>query len=103
MTIKEAIKVLRHFNEWRRYDGEPTASPKMPSPKKVGEAIDVVCAALEEAPKAHDSKPLTWKDIRTILDIEYSMFRRHSRTELVENGEEAFYTEILDKFNDEQN
>jgi len=39
MTLKEAIEILRKHNEWRR-----GADVEMISPKKVGEAIDVIIA-----------------------------------------------------------
>ena len=42
MTVKQAIKILRRFNKWRR--GE---KGKQPDPKQVGEAIDVAVAIIE--------------------------------------------------------
>ena len=39
MRIEEAIKVLHNYNKWRRCNYVPNRHP-MPSPKKIGEAID---------------------------------------------------------------
>jgi len=49
MNKKEATEILRHHNEWRRYDGEVGKGPEMTDPKKLGEAIDMVVSAMEEA------------------------------------------------------
>lgn len=46
MTVKQAIKILRRFNKWRR-GGEG----RQPDPKKVGEAIDVAVVMMEVALK----------------------------------------------------
>lgn len=54
MTETEALKLLRRFNRWRRWENpDPFAEPRikgpeMPDPKKIGEAIDVACRALVE-------------------------------------------------------
>lgn len=42
MEIKEAIKILKRHNKWRRYDGQIDESPEMISPKSLGVAIDTV-------------------------------------------------------------
>jgi hypothetical protein len=42
MTIKQAVEILKLYNEWRR--GEEI---KMPNPAKIGEAIDVAIKELE--------------------------------------------------------
>lgn len=51
MTIKEAISILEEHNKWRRsqppYDGIiPTYD--LPSPKEIGEAIDVAIRAMRD-------------------------------------------------------
>lgn len=46
MTVKQAIKILRRFNKWRR-GGEG----RQPDPKQFGEAIDVAIVMLEVALK----------------------------------------------------
>lgn len=46
MTVKQAIKILRRFNKWRR-GGEG----RQPDPKQVGEAIDVAIVMMEVALK----------------------------------------------------
>lgn len=48
MNIKEAIKILKLHNQWRRYDGDIKERPKMTSPKKLGTAIDVVVKEFEK-------------------------------------------------------
>lgn len=68
MTKQQALKVLKRFQEWRRYNGpslsdladcgmlseldDPTTPepPTMPHPKEIGEALDVVIALLTEEP-----------------------------------------------------
>lgn len=47
MTVKQAIKILRRFNKWRR-----GGKGKQPDPKQVGEAIDVAIVMMEVALKA---------------------------------------------------
>lgn len=47
MELKEAIQVLKDHNNWRRYDGEISESPKMTDPKKLGVAIDTVVNEFE--------------------------------------------------------
>jgi hypothetical protein len=42
MTTKQAIKILRRHNRWRR-----GAEIPMQDPAKIGEAIEVVCDAVE--------------------------------------------------------
>ena len=42
MTGKQAIKILKRANKWRR-----GAEIKMPDPKELGEAIDVAVIILE--------------------------------------------------------
>ena len=49
MNKQEATEILRKHNEWRRYDGELGKGPEMTDPKKLGEAIDTIVAAIEEA------------------------------------------------------
>jgi len=61
MTRQEAISILRQHNAWRRYDGPIGEGPEMVDPKALGEAIDVVCDAME--------KELTWQEIAMILAI----------------------------------
>lgn len=39
MRIEEAIKVLHDYQKWRRDHHVPSKYP-MPSPKRIGEAID---------------------------------------------------------------
>jgi len=49
MEIKEAIRLLKDYNHWRRYDGEISESPKMPNPKQIGIAIDLIIGNFENA------------------------------------------------------
>lgn len=45
----ECVKLLRQFNEWRRFDGEPgEEGPAMPHPKSIGFAIDMAIRLIEE-------------------------------------------------------
>ena len=46
MTVKQAIKILKHANKWRR-----GAEINMPDVKEFGEAIDVAIVMLESASK----------------------------------------------------
>lgn len=46
MTGKQAIKILKRANKWRR-----GAEIKMPDPKELGEAIDVAITILESYAK----------------------------------------------------
>ena len=46
MTVKQAIKILKHANKWRR-----GAEIEMPDVKEFGEAIDVAIVMLEFASK----------------------------------------------------
>lgn len=48
MELPEAIRVLEEFQKWRRYDGEIDSSPSMPSPKRIGEAIDKILTHLKK-------------------------------------------------------
>jgi len=52
MTYKEAKKVLKDYNDWRRHEGEPTPYPH--SGMKIGAAIDVACHALWQMEKIHE-------------------------------------------------
>jgi hypothetical protein len=47
MTLTQAVQILRDHNAWRRFDGEG-ADPPDPSPKLVGQAIDLVCDVAPE-------------------------------------------------------
>ena len=40
MEIKEALKVLKYYQKWRRHDGEEFL--EMPNPKIIGIALDTV-------------------------------------------------------------
>ena len=42
MTINDAIRVLKEYQVWRRYDGPIEDTPVMPQPKIIGEALDTV-------------------------------------------------------------
>ena len=45
----ECVKLLRQFNEWRRFDGEiDEDGPAMPHPKSIGFAIDMAIRLIEE-------------------------------------------------------
>ena len=46
MELKEAIKILKAHNQWRRYNGEGEG-PKMANPKQLGIAIDTVVKEYE--------------------------------------------------------
>lgn len=43
MTIAEAIKILREYNEWRRGDDSEMIDPAI-----IGKAIDMVCDYADE-------------------------------------------------------
>ena len=47
MTGKQAIKILRRYNKWRR-----GGKGKQPDPKQVGEAIDVAVVILSHYAKS---------------------------------------------------
>ncbi len=47
MTVKQAIKILRRFNKWRR-----GGKGRQPDPKQVGEAIDVAVVILDHYAKS---------------------------------------------------
>jgi hypothetical protein len=49
MTIKEAAKILKEHNEWRR--GKDVPIEKMHTPTEVGVAIDVAVRELEKSLK----------------------------------------------------
>lgn len=55
MNDKQARKMLQRFNRWRRYDGEKQRQPKMPNPRKVGEAIDIACRVMSETAVMRDA------------------------------------------------
>ena len=45
----ECVKLLRQFNEWRRFDGEiDEEGPAMPHPRAIGFAIDMAIQLIEE-------------------------------------------------------
>ena len=45
----ECVKLLRQFNEWRRFDGEiDEEGPTMPHPKSIGFAIDMAIRLIEQ-------------------------------------------------------
>ena len=45
----ECVKLLRRFNEWRRFDGEiDEEGPAMPHPKSIGFAIDMAIHLIEQ-------------------------------------------------------
>ena len=45
----ECVKLLRQFNEWRRFDGEiDEEGPAMPHPKSIWFAIDMAIRLIEE-------------------------------------------------------
>ena len=44
MTVKNAINTLKEYNKWRRGKNTP-----QPHPTDIGEAIDIVLAALEQS------------------------------------------------------
>ena len=96
MTPQEATKILRHHNEWRRYDGPIGQGPEMTSPKNLGEAIDTVCEAIE--------KGLTPEDMKLVIAAEGSIYDEHhgNSHEVFENypTEEAFYGEVLKRYNE---
>ena len=43
MTLKQALRILKRFNKWRR-----GADTKMLEPKKIGLALDVVINELDK-------------------------------------------------------
>ena len=45
-SSSECVKLLRQFNEWRRFDGEE--GPAMPHPKSIGFAIDMAIRLIEQ-------------------------------------------------------
>ena len=95
MSTEEAVKVLRHFNEWRRYDGAIGEGPAMPDPKDIGIAIDILC----------DANELTWEDIKRIIAAEGSIYDEYHADvdDILAHypTEEAFYGEVLRRYNNE--
>jgi len=65
MTTIEARKILKRFQEWRRYDGPLEQTPTQPEPKEIGEAIDVAIANLPEDPEPY--RPQVQKRVEYIL------------------------------------
>ena len=94
MTLQEAAKILRAHNEWRRYDGPIGEGPEMTDPKTLGEAIDTACNELEG--RFERAKELTWEDIRW---IDINICGLAQLTDWPLRGQEAFYTEVLRRFN----
>lgn len=47
MDRKDALKVLKDYQSWRRYNGPIEDSPDMQNPTIIGEAIDVAIHELE--------------------------------------------------------
>jgi hypothetical protein len=53
MTPQEAAEILKTYNIWRRWNGDPDDDrrrgnrPEMPHPKQLGQAIDVIVAYVE--------------------------------------------------------
>lgn len=43
MTTKQALKILKRYNRWRR-----GADIKQPCPREIGEAIDIAIEVLKE-------------------------------------------------------
>lgn len=62
MTVKQAIKILRRFNKWRR-GGEG----KQPDPKQAGEAIDV--AVVPKGTLCECEYPIIRQDITEYCSI----------------------------------
>ena len=48
-TDADFAQVLREFNAWRRFDGDPDddAAPHQPCPHVIGKAIDAAIKSLE--------------------------------------------------------
>ena len=46
MTREQALDILCAFQAWRRYDGPMGEGPLMPTPKEIGEAMDVAIDVL---------------------------------------------------------
>ena len=51
MNEKQALRVLRAHNRWRRFNGSGK-EPAMVDPKKLGEAIDIACRVIAEHEQA---------------------------------------------------
>ena len=45
--VKDAVKALKEFNEWRR---DNTGEIKQPNPKEIGEAIDTITQYIDQLP-----------------------------------------------------
>ena len=55
MTKKQALEILKDYQEWRRYDGPMVESPPQPIPSLVGQAIDLAISLLKE--QVENKKP----------------------------------------------
>ena len=82
---------MRQHNEWRRYDGPIGEGPKMAEPTQLGIAIDTVCNAT-----------LTWEDVREIICTGNDLCNEWGTIKMHDEGQEAYYTEVLKRFNDKK-
>lgn len=90
MTYKEAIEILRQHNLWMRHDWRKGEGPEMTDPKTLGEAIDVVC-----------DYELTWLDVREIVTIADGVCDKWGTEKMHQEGQEAYYSEVLRIFKEE--
>jgi len=51
MNNQYIIEFLTKYNEWRRFDGEPDESPKMPEPAEIGLVIDIAIEKISKIEK----------------------------------------------------
>jgi len=79
----ECVKLLRQFNEWRRFDGEIDEEyPEMPHPKSIGFAIDMAIRLIEQHGELLAA-------LESLVDMDVSYGRGKKVEDAVENAKSA--------------
>ena len=96
MELKQAVKTLRRFNAWRRYDGPVGEGPNMPDPKDIGQAIDTVCGIIE--------KGITWQTCKMVVDVADALVSRKTEDEIMGMfpSSEDYYKKIAEVVNEQR-
>lgn len=115
MTTEEAITTLRRFNIWRRYDGPAGCAPKMPDPKLIGQAMDVLCDYAErriKTPKYFKLEELlrskialenkienlpSWEDVENLRELAFDLDMIREDVECTTNVSSGFRSVALNK------
>ena len=113
MTTEEAITTLRRFNIWRRYDGPAGCAPKMPDPKLIGQAMDVLCDYAErriKTPKYFKLEELlrskialenkienlpSWEDVENLRELAFDLDMIREDVECTTNVSSGFRCDAL--------